>query len=493
MRKVIIIGGGIAGLTAGIYAQQKGYNTEIYEKNPLPGGECTGWDRQGYHIDNCIHWLTGCRPEDGIYKLWQNIGAVSETTQLYREPYFYMLDMNGKQLHFWQDIERSWKEFLSLAPEDTAEINKFFDAVKLAESMKIPWEKSPAHMNTFEFIKLGMSMQDMGKVMKEYGNESVSQLSNRFKNPMVREMMGRYYNMNFMAYILISSYAFFTSKTAAIPMGGSRNMALSIVQRYKALGGILHLNAPAAKINIKGKKAQEIILDDGSAISADYIICTCDPSITYRYLLDKKYMDKNLAKMYNLREGYPVSSAFQAVFGIKGEEAYGLSKGSVIFPCEAFTAGTKLQEYLAIRLYDYDDSLFPKNKRVIQCNILQDEGDFEYWKELYSQPQQYKEKKLQLANLIMEQIVKKYPALENNLILLDTFSPATYEKWCGAYKGAYMSFYGQPGYKSLYVKNTIKGLDNVYLASQWLQLNGGLPSAAASGKFAAQALSQERV
>lgn len=32
MKKVVIVGGGIAGLTAGIYLQQAGFETEIYEK-----------------------------------------------------------------------------------------------------------------------------------------------------------------------------------------------------------------------------------------------------------------------------------------------------------------------------------------------------------------------------------------------------------------------------------------------------------------------------
>ena len=38
--KVVIIGGGIAGLTAGIYALYAGFDAEIYEKNTIPGGEC---------------------------------------------------------------------------------------------------------------------------------------------------------------------------------------------------------------------------------------------------------------------------------------------------------------------------------------------------------------------------------------------------------------------------------------------------------------------
>ena len=36
MKKVVIIGAGISGLTAGIYALQKGFAAEIYEKNPWP-------------------------------------------------------------------------------------------------------------------------------------------------------------------------------------------------------------------------------------------------------------------------------------------------------------------------------------------------------------------------------------------------------------------------------------------------------------------------
>ena len=35
--KVVVIGGGIAGLSAGIYALRAGFDAEIYEKNAIPG------------------------------------------------------------------------------------------------------------------------------------------------------------------------------------------------------------------------------------------------------------------------------------------------------------------------------------------------------------------------------------------------------------------------------------------------------------------------
>lgn len=72
MANIIIIGGGVAGLSAGIYAQLNGHNATIYERHFKAGGNLTGWDRGGYHIDNCIHWLTGTNPATKQYNMWQD-------------------------------------------------------------------------------------------------------------------------------------------------------------------------------------------------------------------------------------------------------------------------------------------------------------------------------------------------------------------------------------------------------------------------------------
>jgi phytoene desaturase len=69
MKKIVIIGGGIAGLSAGIFAQKNGFESTILEKHHTTGGECTGWDRRGYHIDGCIHWLVGTKEGTPIREL----------------------------------------------------------------------------------------------------------------------------------------------------------------------------------------------------------------------------------------------------------------------------------------------------------------------------------------------------------------------------------------------------------------------------------------
>ena len=76
MKKIVIVGGGISGLTSGIFAQKYGFESIVLEKNSVAGGECTGWDRQGSYIDGCIHWLTGTKKNTELYDLWCEVGAL---------------------------------------------------------------------------------------------------------------------------------------------------------------------------------------------------------------------------------------------------------------------------------------------------------------------------------------------------------------------------------------------------------------------------------
>ena len=73
-KSVIIIGAGIAGLSAGCYLQMNGYRTQIFELHDKPGGLCASWKRNGYTIDGCIHWLLGARPGIDFYRFWEELG-----------------------------------------------------------------------------------------------------------------------------------------------------------------------------------------------------------------------------------------------------------------------------------------------------------------------------------------------------------------------------------------------------------------------------------
>ena len=88
-------------------------------------------------------------------------------------------------------------------------------------------------------------------------------------------------------------------------------------------------------------------------------------------------------------------------------------------------------------------------------------------------------------------ISAQYQQINGKIEVLDVLTPYTYNQWTGAYKGSYMSFVMSP--KAMEQKNftgMIDGLENVVLASQWQEIPGGLPYAAAAGKFAVQRIAK---
>lgn len=292
MKKVIIVGAGIAGMTAGVLLQKAGYKTEIFEKNAVVGGQCTGWKREGYFIDNCIHWLTGTKEGSDLHELWKEIGALG-TVELHKKEMFFSSKLNGQTLTFWRDLDRTRKEMLELSPQDEKEINKLLDYVKLAEDMKVPVEKPFDAMNLWDFMKLGMSMKKIGSVMKEYGHIDMKELALRFEHPLIQRAIIDYMPPGYLAFAFLVSYATVTSGNGDVPKGGSLKMAIRIAKKYEDEGGIIHTNTSVAHIILNGKKAEGIFLQDGKKISADYVICACDTEHTFQKLLPEVYMPKS--------------------------------------------------------------------------------------------------------------------------------------------------------------------------------------------------------
>lgn len=484
MKKAVIIGGGISGLTTGIYLQKAGFQTEIYEKHTVPGGQCTGWKRDGYFIDNCVHWLTGTKEGSGLNRLWKEVGVLGENVGLYEKEKFFSAELNGETITFWRDKERTRKELLALSPEDAEEINQLIDAAGLAESMTVPVDKPFDMMNPIEFVKMGLSMADMGKVMKLYSGIDIKELAARFHHPLIQAALSDYMPPGYQAYAFVVSYATVTSGNGDIPRGGSLQMAMRMAKRYQELGGRLYAGAEVEKVLVKGKKAEGILLSGGKREEADYVVCACDTNHTFEKLLDESYMPKQMRRLYKERELYPVVSAFHVAFGIEG--SFDEVKETVMFSCRPVTIGTSRAERMGVNNYSYEPDFAPKGNCIVQSMFVQTEKDYEYWTKLYKKKDAYNKKKAELSEEIKQRLLDRFPGLKGRVRILDVWTPATYHRYCNAWKGAYMAFITTGNAKSMTVPGKIKGLSNVFIASQWLMGAGGLPAAAAMGKFAAQ-------
>jgi uncharacterized protein with NAD-binding domain and iron-sulfur cluster len=65
MKKCLVLGGGIAGLTTAVYLSKSGYKIELIEASPKPGGRAYSFkdSETGTIIDNGQHILMGCYKE----------------------------------------------------------------------------------------------------------------------------------------------------------------------------------------------------------------------------------------------------------------------------------------------------------------------------------------------------------------------------------------------------------------------------------------------
>ncbi len=479
-KKVIIIGGGISGLSAGIYALKAGFDAEIYEKNPVAGGECTGWNRNGYHIDNCIHWLTGSDPKDPLWGVWKELGAVDENTEYVHEGKYYTSIFDGKEVTLWTDLEKTRQELLAIAPEDADAINLFIEHVEYAKDCVFPVEKPLDMMRTSEYIRLDKRMGNMPKVIKTFGKVNMADFGKMFTNPVLRAVMTDYLFDSYTAYSFLVSYATMASGNGKIPVGGSLAMTRRIIDRFTSLGGKLHFNTPVRRIVVEKKTAAGIELENGEIITGDEIISAVDTSILFTKLVDQKYMPKQYVKAYANPKGYPTFSGFQAAFAVDGTFS---RTGTVLFDCRDLKVGEQVIRRMSVRNYAYEKSFAPEGKSVLQFNVSQGDADYLWWKSL--DKESYRAKKAELVKELEERIYEQFEELRGKLTLLDCWTPLTYERYFGAFHGAYMSFITTKESKRLAFKGEVK-LKHFEMAGQWIMCPGGLPIAAVSGKYAIQ-------
>ena len=96
---------------------------------------------------------------------------------------------------------------------------------------------------------------------------------------------------------------------------------------------------------------------------------------------------------------------------------------------------------------------------------------------------EYRREKEKIAGDACAKLEKLYPDVKGHLEVVDVATPLTDIKYTGVWKGAFEGFMPTSKNMTLSLKHTVKGLDNFYLAGQWLFPGGGLPPSAQSGKW----------
>ena len=482
MKKMVIIGAGIAGLTCGIYARMNGLETEIYERHTIPGGECTGWDRGEYHFDGCIHWLTGSKPGTSLYDLWRTTGALNDSVRIVNHEVFVRYEEDGRVVNLYTDAGKLQQHLIEISPQDEGEIKKLCKALKAMGEFGMPIERPMDKMTAGDGIKF--MAKNMGKLgmLSRFNKITMKEYAGLFKEPLLQRALMAAIPGDYKANALVMSMAGMNVGDCGYPVGGSRALAKRMEQRYLSLGGKVFYKSRVENIIVKDGAAVGIKLADGREVRSDYIISCADGYATLYKMLGNKYTPQVYRNLYEHPEQHYLPTCAIVFMGVDCElgESYRAINIRREHPVSIGGVDTDIAMLLS---YAYDETTAPKGKTVMACYY---QGNYDYWNALYPDKEKYAQEKEKLKADAIAVLTARYPQAAGKIEATDVVTPMTYVRYCDAWRGAWMSW-GEGG-KDIpqYFPGEFPGLSNFIMAGMWTLPPGGLPGAAASGKFAAQ-------
>jgi phytoene dehydrogenase-like protein len=486
-KSIVIIGAGISGLAAGVYARMNGYEVRIVEAQSLPGGMCTSWKRKGYLIDGSCHWVTGSGPAGSFYKVWRELGAIQGRRYVDYECFASFTGTDGRVFRLYTDIDRLERHMKELSPSDAAPAEELCGLIRKFASFGMPVGKPAELMNVWDGIKMARWFAPWMKLFAQTGSLTVSSFSARFKDPLIRDgIANAMYGASESLFPLIMTMGTMSLKTAGYPLGGSLEFAKSIEDRFLKLGGAVHYGARVDKVLERSGRATGARLSDGTVIEADYVISACDLRATLYGLLDGKRIDPVHREL--LDSGTLMNPMLQVSFGVNMDLSGGpaaMSEGFKL-PAPVDLGGRKL-EWFNVKNYSFDPATAPAGKTTLVSMFI---ADWPYWERLKGDPAAYTAEKERTAKVCIDALEARYPGIRGRIEMTDVATPLTYERYTGNWKGAYMTFMlsGEFQRKHRYIPKTVPGLDGFYIASMWTNPPGGLPGAAAVGRTVVQLL-----
>jgi phytoene dehydrogenase-like protein len=481
--KIVVIGGGIAGLCAGVYGLRCGYDVELVEMHDRLGGLATNWQRCGYTFETCLHWLLGSNPNHPMHGHWREVFDIGQLKFVHPEEYVRLETSDGRRLVLYTDPDRLEAELLREAPEDAHEIHGFVAAVREFRNLEIP-EPPSTLANWLNLIAtlphLPAVNRWMGMTLKSFGE--------RFQNPLLRRVFAGGETSGLSAIAVILTLAWMGRRDADYPIGGSQAVIQPIAESFRELGGRLRLGVRAQEILVDGDAAVGARLADGTYVRGDWVISAADGHATIYEMLHGRFVDKALDAAYETLEPFP--SYLQVSLGVAmplREQPHYVTQ---VLDAPIDVDPETTLDQLAFRVFNYDPTFAPPGCTAVTC--LLPTRNHAYWTNLqWDDPARYQSEKQRLADAVISVFDRRAPGAGQAVEVVDVSTPASVIRYTGNWRGSMEGWLMTPhtGLRSLPIR--LPGLQRFLMAGQWVAPGGGLPGGLMSARAAVQALCHE--
>lgn len=486
---IIIIGAGMAGLSAGCYAQMNGFETTIFEMNHRAGGVCQSWERSGYTINGCIHWLVGSSEQSSFHQIWKELGAVQDLTFINHDRFGHFEHQDGTVI-LYADVDRLEQHLLRIAPEDEKWIRALTQGIRVLTEyeMTLP-NKKEGLAAILQNVRLFLTRFPLIRETMKWWRLSIRDFSDKLKNPALKTTFRNFWHADMSMITLLMTMAFLNKKIAGYPIGGSSLFIDQVLNRFLRLGGTIRYGTPVEEILVEDGKAHGIRLSNGRVHYADYVISAADGYTTIFKMLKGKFISNRLRRLYKDLEPFP--PLLLAGFGI--DDAFDdvpPSVAGIEFPLNTpMIIGERSVDRLGFQVYNFDPTLAPEGETMLTAMVP---TDYDYWENLSRDENRYKAAKENVLQQMIQGLEQRFPGIASKVKMRDLSTPVTFANYTGNFRGSYEGWLPTPEALRTRIEKKLPGLDNFYLAGHWVEPGGGLPPSALSGRNVIRAICHER-
>jgi phytoene dehydrogenase-like protein len=490
---VIIVGGGMAGLSAGAHLANAGLKVLLLEQHHKVGGCCTNFTRGDFTFEVALHELAA----GGIVDLINACG-VGDKVEIYALPDLYRSIFPGDP-EIDITMPKTWEEWDGILkerwPEESEGVDKFHNlcTTVFADIMDI---RNLYRYTGFKKLVETLKVPIYHKTLVKWSKRTMQELMDEcFVGEDIKAVVSQFW-MYYGAPVpdetslltLAASEVFLTEGVWHI-MGTSQALSDAYAERIEELGGDVKIGTLVTEVIIEDGLARGVKTEFGDVYTARYVVCNTDPyQFVYKLVgednLPKKYVDR-------IDELKVANSLFVVYLGLNidlkklgyedTEIFYNTSKDTVKL-YENMMSGNFAEGIAAITIYsNYGDPIYaPPGKSVV---TLLEFSDYNSWP---SDRDEYLKMKEEKAWELIELSGNVIPELTDprNIEVMEIITPITLAEFTMNYKGIPYGFYmNVDQWKKIPVDTPI---DNLFIAGNWTRNFHGVGSSQVNGYLAAR-------
>lgn len=486
--EVIVIGGGLSGLTAASLLAKRGLKVAVIDKSYQPGGSCGVFRRGDRTFDQGSAMLYGFG-ERGFNAHRFVMNCLEEPMEMIHHDLLYCVNYEGKRVRFFQDIDRFIEELSEVFPKERESIRKFYqDMRKLYQHIMV---EVPTYTSADE-TDPRVALKSMGKHPLSYlrflgylNRSARSLLENYFSNPEIFQFFDK----------LTSTYCYATVEEAPAvlasvmfvdnhvggsyyPAGSTMFLPGKLEKVIEAHGGDMYPETEVVSILFKDRKPCGVKLQDGRELYADDLIYSGTVWNLYGKLIpEKESSEKRRAWAENQVPTYPSVVLYAAVAkeAIPEETA----------PIEMLVGSPDRldeSEVTAYLLSMDDRTLCPEEEHLIMAIG----PTFLPWKTF--DEEEYRRRKEEEKERLLTVLENRFPLFKASLRYAEVATPRTIERYTMKNGGAVAGpkqMLGQHMFKRLHIRTEWK---NLFCCGESTVMGTGTPTVTTSGLSAANAL-----